>query len=410
MERRRLCSVAVHMRTGGTAAASPTAGGGPTKNILAGVKVIDLSTVIAGPACATMMADFGATVTKIEPPGGDAWRSGGAMFQQDNRGKRSVCLDLRTDDGYEIFLKMLATTDVVVTNMRGAALRKLRCDYESLKRTKPDIIVAMLTAHGLEGPDVDLPGYDIGAFWARTGLQELSGSTRELLANYPGGNGDHTTAISLLAAALGALYHRERTGEGQMVEASLLRSGIYTMSCAISAYAGHGSTQFRSERTDFYNPLLNAYKTLDGRQMQMLGQQPFRHWPAFVKALGLADAVAADPELDITTWAQYRDEVDRRRVRTKLVAVVDTVFEQRTLAEWAEVFAAHGVWWQKVQTFEEVLEDPQAIAAGAFPKVRIQAARATAAAEASLAIVRPPLVFLTLRVWSLMSTDTCAGK
>jgi crotonobetainyl-CoA:carnitine CoA-transferase CaiB-like acyl-CoA transferase len=377
MERRRLRCVAAHTVTGGTggtgrtAAAPATAAGAVAgvSRILAGVKVIDLSTVIAGPACAAMMADFGASVTKIEPPGGDSWRSGGAMFQQDNRGKRSVCLDLSSTDGYAIFLKMLESTDVVVTNMRGAALKKLRCDYESLKRAKPNIIVALLTAHGVEGPDVDLPGYDIGAFWARTGLQDLSGSTRELLANYPGGNGDHTAAISLLAAALGALYHRERTGEGQMVEASLLRSGIYTLSCAISAYAGHGSTQFRNERTDFYNPLLNAYKTLDGRQMQMLGQQPFRHWPTFVKALDIEDLVAADAELDIMTWAQYRDDLDRRRVRSKLVSVIDEVFEQKTLADWTEIFARHGVWWQKVQTFEEVLEDPQAIAAGAFPQV-----------------------------------------
>ena len=118
----------------------------------------------------------------------------------------------------------------------------------------------MLTAHGLRGPDVDKPGYDIGAFWARTGLQELSGTQRESLGNYPGGNGDHTTALSLLAAVLGALYHRERTGEGQMVEASLFRSGIWTVGCAVTAWAGHGSTQFRTERTDFYNPLLNACK------------------------------------------------------------------------------------------------------------------------------------------------------
>ena len=373
MERQRLRRVAAHMVTcaAARAAASSASSASPASetSILAGVKVVDLSTVIAGPACAAMMADFGASVTKIEPPGGDSWRSAGAMFEQDNRGKRSVCLDLSSDEGHEIFLKILESTDVVVTNMRGPALRKLRCDYESLKCAKPDIIVALLTAHGVEGPDVDLPGYDIGAFWARTGLQELSGSTRERLANYPGGNGDHTTALSLLAATLGALYHRERTGEGQMVEASLLRSGIYTLSCAISAYAGHGSTQFRNERADFYNPLLNAYKTLDGRHMQMLGQQPFRHWPAFVKALGIEDLVAADEELDIMTWWQYRDDVDRRRVRSKLVSVIDEVFEQKTLAEWTNIFAEHEVWWQKVQTFEEVLEDPQAIAARAFPRV-----------------------------------------
>jgi crotonobetainyl-CoA:carnitine CoA-transferase CaiB-like acyl-CoA transferase len=209
---------------------------------LAGLHIIDLSTVIAAPAAAAMMADFGATVTKVEAPGGDAWRSGGAMFSQDNRGKRSMCIDLASDEGYAVFLKMVAAADVLVTNMRGKALRKLRCDYETLRAVKPDLIFAMLTAHGLEGPDVELPGYDIGAFWARSGMQELCGTERATLANYPGGNGDHTTALSLLSATLGALYFRERMGEGQMVEASLLRSGLWAMSCAITGYAGHGST------------------------------------------------------------------------------------------------------------------------------------------------------------------------
>eukprot|EP01043_Picozoa_sp_COSAG02_P083392 COSAG02_NODE_21418_length_788_cov_1.759071_1_plen_141_part_10 len=141
MERwQRLRRVATHMVAGDTcaaAAAAPSASSaGVDNSILAGVKVIDLSTVIAGPACAAMMADFGASVTKIEPPGGDSWRSAGAMFEQDNRGKRSVCLDLSSDDGHEIFLQLLKTTDVVVTNMRGPALKKLRCDYESLKCAK----------------------------------------------------------------------------------------------------------------------------------------------------------------------------------------------------------------------------------------------------------------------------------
>lgn len=348
------------------AAVAPPAASQP----LRGIKILDLSTVIAGPACCAMLADFGAMVTKVEPPGGDSWRSGGAMFQQDNRGKRSVCLDLTADEGYHILLQMLADTDVLVTNMRGRALQKLRCDYETLQSVKPDLVFALLTAHGLEGPDTELPGYDIGAFWARSGLQELSGTTRDTLANYPGGNGDHTTALSLLSAIMGALFYRERTGEGQMVEASLLRSGIYTISTQVTGFAGHGSTQFRSERTDFYNPLLNCYKTKDGYQMQLLGQQPFRHWPSFCKSLpGLEAAVKTDPELDITQWAGFTTVEERQRVRTKLVAAVDAIFATKTLEEWSAIFKGNGVWWQKVQTFEEVLEDPQAIASGAFPRV-----------------------------------------
>ena len=154
-------------------APSASAAAASALKILDGINVIDLSTVIAAPACASTMADFGATVTKIEPPGGDSWRSSGAagaMFQQDNRGKRSVCLDLTKPEGYEVFLKMLETTDVLITNMRGKALQKLNCDYETLSALKPCLIFAMLTTHGLEGPDVDLPGYDIGVrYWGVLG-------------------------------------------------------------------------------------------------------------------------------------------------------------------------------------------------------------------------------------------------
>ena len=136
--------------------------------------MLDLATVIAAPSTAAMLADFGADCVKIEPPGGDSWRSGGAMFANDNRGKRSVCLDLTSAEGRGVLLQLVERADVVVTNMRPKALRKLGCDYESLRAANPKLIFAVLTAHGLRGPDVDKPGCEMLYCLDLTRLRDVS--------------------------------------------------------------------------------------------------------------------------------------------------------------------------------------------------------------------------------------------
>jgi crotonobetainyl-CoA:carnitine CoA-transferase CaiB-like acyl-CoA transferase len=180
------------------------------------------------------------------------------------------------------------------------------CDYKTLSKQRPRLIYAWLTAHGMQGPDVDQPGYDIGAFWARSGLMDLLRSSDEpggMPPRYPGGNGDHTSSLSLIAAVMGALFHRERTGKGQLVETSLLKNGIWTLATPITAFSGMKSRQFRSPRRTAYNPCLNNYTCKGGRQVQLLGQQPLRHFEPLLAALGLRDRVLGS-NLDINKWIQ----------------------------------------------------------------------------------------------------------
>ena len=160
--RRRITQLCGHLGR------NAVAGGEHTK-LLEGITVIEMATVIAAPSCAAILSDLGANVIKVERPGGDTWRSSKSMFENDNRGKRSVCIDITDEAGKEMLFKLLDQADVFVTNIRGQALTKLGCDYKTLSARYPRLIFGWLTAHGMEGPDVDLPGYDIGAFWARSG-------------------------------------------------------------------------------------------------------------------------------------------------------------------------------------------------------------------------------------------------
>eukprot|EP00450_Noctiluca_scintillans_P036720 CAMPEP_0194538286 /NCGR_PEP_ID=MMETSP0253-20130528/77768_1 /TAXON_ID=2966 /ORGANISM="Noctiluca scintillans" /LENGTH=251 /DNA_ID=CAMNT_0039384383 /DNA_START=38 /DNA_END=790 /DNA_ORIENTATION=+ len=219
--------------------------------LLEGVRVVELATMIAAPSAVAMLADHGADVIKIERPGGDTWRSAKTMFVQDNRGKRSVCLDLHQAAGMQFFLKLLDTSDVFVTNVRPKALAKLGIDYSRIQSRCPRLVYAVFTAYGMTGPVAEKPGYDAGAFWARTGLMDLSraNDTDALQARYPGGNGDHTAALGLLAGIFGALFHASRTGAGQFVEANLLHTGLWTMATPIAAWSGMQSKQFRTPRT-----------------------------------------------------------------------------------------------------------------------------------------------------------------
>ena len=246
-----------------------------TPQLLENVRIIELATVIAAPSACAILSDHGANVIKIERPGGDSWRNGLAMFENDNRGKRSISLNLNHKFGMEIFINLIKSADVFVTNLRQSALKKLNIDYETLKNINSKLVYTMMTGYGLTGPDANNPGYDVGAFWARSGVMDISKSNDEtkLPARYPGGNGDHTTALSIIGAILGGLFYKERYGRGQLVETNLFMNGIWTLSTAISAYTGLKSSQFRSSRTSSYNPCLNNYTCKDGKMIQMLGRK-----------------------------------------------------------------------------------------------------------------------------------------
>ncbi len=335
--------------------------------MLNGYRIVELAMWVAGPAAGGILADWGADVVKVESPAGDPQRGiFGALgltvasappFELDNRGKRSVVLDLRTDAGRDAMHRLLATADVFVTNLRPDALERLGLDHVALGERYPRLVYASLTGYGLEGPDRDRPGYDVGAFWARSSMAQTLVTPGTLPPGVRSGMGDHVTGITMVAGVLAGLLHRERTGTGGLVATSLLRAGIYCMGWDIGIYLRFGKIQRTRPRERQPAPLVNCYRAGDERGFWLLGLEQDRHWPGLVAALERPD-LADDP--------RFLTAVERGVNCEALVALLDDVFATRTLAEWVQRFDAHDVWWAPINTIPEVIEDAQAVASGAF--------------------------------------------
>ncbi|MFT5692736.1 MAG: crotonobetainyl-CoA:carnitine CoA-transferase CaiB-like acyl-CoA transferase, partial [Oceanicoccus sp.] len=197
--------------------------------VFAGLKVLDLGTVIAAPVAATILADFGADVIKVEPPGeGDLLRmlsdipttpdaDNNFFWHMDARNKRSITLNLKTSEGMEILHRLIKECDVFITNQPFPVRRSLKLSYDDLKPLNPTMIYASLSAFGEEGPDRDKKAFDLYAYWARSGLMDLVRSPGSLPSQSLPGMGDHPTAIALYASIVTALLQRQKTGEGAMV-------------------------------------------------------------------------------------------------------------------------------------------------------------------------------------------------
>jgi crotonobetainyl-CoA:carnitine CoA-transferase CaiB-like acyl-CoA transferase len=336
--------------------------------LLEGVRVVEMGLWVAGPAAAGILADWGAEVVKLEMPKGDPMRKlFGALsgsreercppFDLYNRGKKSIALDANHADGVALVQRLLATADVFITNMRPQYLQRAGLDAATLLAKHPRLVYASLTAYGLEGPDRDAPGYDMAAFSGRSGIAERAtppGGTPPIL---PGGMGDNVTAMALVSGIAAALFHRERTGRGQLVSTSLLRTGIYSIGMDVSTRLALGRIAAAPTRTRPQNPLMNTYCAGDGKWFWLVGAESERHWPGIVAALG--DASLLDDE-------RFATPRERRRNGTALVAAIDALVARRSRAEWAQVFREHDVWWAPIQSVDELVDDPQAIAAGAF--------------------------------------------
>ena len=338
--------------------------------ILEGVRVIELGVWVAGPAAGGILADWGADVIKVEPPKGDPQRNvfkalglrgdRVAPFEADNRGKRSVVLDLQTEDGKANFLSLLATADIFITNIRPEALIRLGLDPDKICERFPRLIYGRLSGYGTEGPDSHRAGYDVGAFWSRAGVNTRLVHPDEAPPNIPPGFGDHMTALSLVSGVMAALYSRERTGRGQLVDTSLLRTGIYGLAADFSMQIYYDKLAPRSRREDVPAPLVNCYKTKDEKWIWLLGVESSRHWPNLLAALG-RESLAKDP--------RFEDARLRYKNKTVLIAVLDLEFLSYNRDEICQLLDQHDVWWAPVQSVEDVLNDPQAIASGAFVEI-----------------------------------------
>lgn len=342
-------------------------------SLLSGIRVVDMGLWVAGPAAGGILADWGAEVVKIEALSGDPMRKlFGALsgskeercppFDLYNRGKQSIALDVNHPAGKELAARLVASADVFLTNMRPQFLKRVGLDHQTMTAAHSRLVYASLTGYGLDGPDKDAPGFDIAAFSARSGVAHRATPPGAASPILPGGLGDNVTALATVAGILGALWSRERTGRGQLVSTSLLRTGIYSIGMDVSTRLGLGRLAPTPSRSRPQNPLMNPYRAGDDQWFWLIGAESERHWPMILAALDRPDL--ADDE-------RFRTPRDRRRNADALVGLFDDIFAGRRRLEWAERFARHDVWWAPVNSIDDLLSDPQVAAAGSFVELPV---------------------------------------
>jgi crotonobetainyl-CoA:carnitine CoA-transferase CaiB-like acyl-CoA transferase len=336
--------------------------------LLKGVKVIEHATYFAAPGAGGILSDWGAEVIKIEPPGGDPVRSNfptkgtgkenltdNPAFDGDNRGKKSIVVDARTEEGREIIRKLADTADVFLTNVRPGGIERSGLGYDILSKRNPKLVYCALTGYGLEGPDANAPGFDVASFWSRSGLARLTAPKGSELFPVRTAAGDHTTSIAAVAAINAALIQALKTGKGQLVDVSLLRTGLYTLHTDLAIQLFFGRIASTRPRAEAYNPLTNFFRTKDD------------HWICIVARAGKSDlprmARAFDlPGLD--TDPRFQDGKSRRDNAVAITTMFDEAFAKFTKDEMAARLTAEEIAWAPAQTLADVAVDPQVHAAG----------------------------------------------
>ena len=334
-------------------------------HVLEGLKIIELATYIAAPGAAGIMADWGAEVIKIEQPGGDPIRkffdsigsdqAANPVFELDNRGKKSIVLDISKPEGHEVLTRLIQTADVFLTNVRPAALKRAKLDHESLMAGNPRLIYCSVTGYGLTGPDADRPGFDMAAYWARAGVGALTAPKGAEPFPIRTAMGDHVTSLATVSAILAAVVERQTTGKGRLVETSLLRSGVYSIGSDMAIQLRFGKLASTRPRESAVNPLANFFHTAEGRWICLLPRQGNADWPPIAKAANREDLID-DP--------RFAKAKARRDNGPELVRLLDEAFSAMSYPEVAERLDAADIAWSPMQTPAEVANDPQAIAAG----------------------------------------------
>jgi crotonobetainyl-CoA:carnitine CoA-transferase CaiB-like acyl-CoA transferase len=345
----------------------------PTTAPLAGIRVVELASFVAAPAAGALLADLGAEVIKIEIPEGELYRHSrpkllgiksdfpeAAHFQMDNRGKRSLALDLTREAARDAVARLLDRADVFLTNMLGHRLERYGLDAATLRSRRPELIVAALSGYGPEGPDATRPAFDYAAYWARTGFMDLMHEPDSPPAYQRPGIGDHAAALALVSGILAALRVRDQTGAGQTVDVSLMHIGFYVLGNDAAQTLATGVTPPRHDRRAPRNPLWNQYRTRDDRWLFLVMIESDRYWPPFCRAIDRADLLRDE---------RFTNAPARYKAAAELVAILDEVFAAHTLSEWRQALADQPIIWAPVWTLAEAVHDPQARAAGVFTPV-----------------------------------------
>ncbi|MGH2454579.1 MAG: CaiB/BaiF CoA transferase family protein [bacterium] len=331
---------------------------------LAGMRVLDLSQVMAGPFCTMLLADMGAEVVKVEPPQGDSTRqmrgsrSGESpSFWAVNRNKRSVVLDLKNPTGQEICRRLAARSDVLVENYRPGTLDRLGLGYEDLRPPNPGLIYASISGYGQTGPLRERGGFDLVA-QGESGVMSVTG--------IPGGPPvkcgipvcDLGAALFLAYAILSAALHRARTGEGQRVETSLLEAGIALSVWETAEYFATGEAPLPTGSAHRMSAPYQAFRCQDG--YITIGAANQRSWERLCRALGLDDLLAR-PE--------FATDAERVRQRQVLEAEIEEVTAQRPRSHWLAAFEAAGVPAGPINTYAEIFAQPHVAARGMLQEI-----------------------------------------
>jgi len=343
------------------------------QGILSGLRVIDCSTYIAGPAAAVILSDFGADVIKIErPPYGDPYRylvqvPGMPVSDQnycwilDGRNKKSVALNLGDPEAREALVKLVGTADIFITNYQPQLQRKFCLEYAGLSAINPRLIYASVTGYGENGDDAEKPGYDATAYWARSGLMYSMHNGDAEPVQSPAGFGDHPTSVSIFAGIMLALYRRQLTGAGSRVTTSLMANGAWSNACSIQAALCGAEFMPKWTRKNAINPLVNHYVTLDGHRIFFCLLEPTRDWPNLCNALGFPELIKDE---------RLNTPAGRRANSAELIARMDHAFAQHDLAHWARILKEYDLIWGPVPPAWDVAHDPQFHANHVFEEIR----------------------------------------
>ncbi|MEZ5559710.1 MAG: CoA transferase [Pseudomonadales bacterium] len=337
---------------------------------LEGIRVLEVASWLAAPSCAALLADLGADVIKVEPPGGEAYRRFfHAMlgedvvhpaYQFDNRGKRGICVDLEDPEGVELVHVLARDADVFLTNLTAPRLARYRLTDADVHAVAPRSVYAVLAGYGSSGPDSHRQAFDQTAFWARSGAMSIFGDRDDGPLISRGGFGDRTTALNLLAAILAALRLRDLTGEGQHVEVTLQRTGIWALASDVNNALLDRTQPQKTSRRQPVNPIWNFYQTSDDRWLALVMPMAMAYWPKFCVAIGREDWLE-DPRFQhLPGLAEHGPA---------LVPELEVLFRAHDLSYWREVLDAAGLIWEPVAELPEVVEDPVLRESGAFDVV-----------------------------------------
>lgn len=337
--------------------------------VMRGVRILEVAEHTFVPAASALLADWGAEVIKIEHvERGDAMRglaaSGTApipddvhiLLEHSNRGKQSLGLDLKSPDGLEILYKLAKTADVFLTNKLPGVRRKLQIDVETIRQHNPDIIYVRGTGQGERGPDADKGSYDALAFWARAShaLNVTRPEYGHVVPPPAPGYGDSIGAMTIAGGIMGALFHRERTGEATTVDVSLLGTGIWSVGQGLGL-SMLLKTPWAPPTDMRQNPLVCNYLTSDGRWIALCCLQAGHYWPMLADVIGRPELAADERFKDHPTLMAHAQEA---------IAILKEVFAARNLAEWRKVLDDFAGQWTVVQDTLEVEVDVQTVANG----------------------------------------------